>query len=60
MELGDFIRAEHLVNGHTIEGELIGYDDDGFLFILKNNKQYYINSRHYYLKKLIGIERELL
>lgn len=60
MELGDFVRATHRGRNDFIEGELIGYDDDGFFFILKDGREYYLNTRHYYLKKLSDIEIELL
>jgi hypothetical protein len=60
MELGSFIRAVHFGNGHIIEGELVAYDDDGFLFILNCDKEYYINYKHYYLKKLCSLEVELI
>jgi hypothetical protein len=59
MNLGDFVRATHIGRGDFIEGELIAYDDAGFFFILKDGHEYYLNTRHYYLKKLSTLETEL-
>ncbi len=59
MELGDFVRATHIGRGDFIEGELIAYDDDGFFFILKGGREYYLNTRQYYLRKLSKLETEL-
>ena len=60
MDIGDFIKATHIGNGSFLEGELIAYDDNGFFFILKDGREYFINSKHYYLKKLSDLEIELL
>jgi hypothetical protein len=61
MELGDFIKASHVRMDCVYEGEIVAFDDDGYITLLENNEQYcYIYSGHFYLKKLSGLEIELL
>ncbi len=60
MELGDFIRATNCRNGYFVIGELVGYDDDGHIFIFKDDKEYFLHSSHYRIEKLSSLEIELL
>jgi hypothetical protein len=60
MELGDFIKASHVRMDCVYVGQIIAFDDDGYITLLENNKECYLYSGHFYLKKLSSLEIELL
>jgi hypothetical protein len=61
MDIGDFVEALHYVTkDYKIRGEIIAFDDDGYMTILEKDEELYIYSGHFYTRKLYKLEIELL